>query len=465
MRRLIAIILSLIIPVSMLPAVVDVAFAPYAGAVNLNLNSKWTTFRDPDDGLTGGSESQIFDAGQVVAHGEIDNIRQNIFFIISYPNEARDIQIRISFNSDSAFYHDGSFWFVSQSNPDSIRPFQIQIAGHINRTDEAGFIAPGTKDGWVSFSDRIEKAGEVIIDLDDYTVPIAVYGEYVYSVDFDFGIYFPGEIENGTLEYEGKTYTIMPGDDYSSEIEVTVEIGSTGREIEANPQILSFVIPFSGYYDPTMEAGQELSTDVSSALSVNVLPGAATIDLINDQGKTIDIAEIDYGIYNLNASYDQAGEDVLLFLSSNPNPFVGDPDGFRFIHEEALNNPSVIIGDTNSLGYKITSVFSPGEQEVVANRPEDVTYDGTAWIDIGDTSTDGVLSNGENAIKTVHHDMAFDPETASIPNPHWHTYRGILQLKLDPLKSSIDAMQPGYYRSTVYVHVVVDENLYANGRL
>ena len=127
-----------------------------------------------------------------------------------------------------------------------------------------------------------------------------------------------------------------------------------------SPKSITYVIPFSGFYDPT-QSGQTYEKDVSSSLSVKILPAAATINLIGDQGKLLDIAEINYGIYNLgNAIVD---DNVLLFISASNNPFVGNDDGFRFVHESTIGNPLAVVNSTNSLGYTITSVFNPDPSE------------------------------------------------------------------------------------------------------
>ena len=323
------------------------------------------------------------------------------------------------------------------------------------------------------YAKKLENGISLSINLDNDNFDYLLYGSIYYQIDFNIGIYLPGEINNGTLTFEnvddsdsslkGKSYTLMPGEDYSAEITVTVQVeGPT-----SSPQSVTYVIPFSGYYDPTLEPGQSYSEEVSSSLSVNILPAASAIDLINNQGDTLDIAEISYGIYNLKSDY-VVDDDILLFLSASPNPFVGNQNGFRFIHESAIDNPNAVINSTNSLGYTITSKFNPapGETETSTasnngSRPSDVTYDGTSWIDISDTTGHLNSDNGAQAIETVHHSQSH--KYASISNPHWHTYRGLLQLQLDSLPSSIDALQQGYYRSNIYVHVVVDENLYNFG--
>lgn len=443
---------------------IDLSFSPFAGAVNVNLNAKteWQSVR-PIDNPTGES-GQIFDNAQIVAHGEIRDITYS---------EAGEINVIVSCDSNS--YEDGYFWFVSQSNPDSKRPFQLQLAGPIRYH---GYEIRGNVTYHdakkVEYAKKLENGISLSINLNnDNFYYGGGHASNYYQIDFNIGIYLPGEINNGTLTFEnvddndsnlkGKSYTLMPGEDYSAEITVTVQVAGP----TSSPQSVTYVIPFSGYYDPTLEPGQSYSEEVSSSLSVNILPAASAIDLINNQGDTLDIAEISYGIYNLKSDY-VVDDDILLFLSASPNPFVGNQNGFRFIHESAIDNPNAVINSTNSLGYTITSKFNPapGETETSTarnngSRPSDVTYDGTSWIDISDTTGHLNSDNGAQAIETVHHSQSH--KYASISNPHWHTYRGLLQLQLDSLPSSIDALQQGYYRSNIYVHVVVDENLYNFG--
>ena len=65
------------------------------------------------------------------------------------------------------------------------------------------------------------------------------------------------------------------------------------------------LLPFSGYYDPTLEPGQSYSEEVSSSLSVNILPAASAIDLIKKLPRFsgLELNEVMFGTVKLELRF------------------------------------------------------------------------------------------------------------------------------------------------------------------
>lgn len=440
----------------------DMYFAPYAASSNINLNTP--DFSNP---AVSAENHDWFQENRIVALAALYDFDWRYYKFGIWEDieisDAIDYGLRITISSNS--FHDGMFWFVSQSNPDSQRPFTLQVAGQ-TMTES---YAPVSKNNYGVVGDsNWNQSGssyyiDIIPDEDDlkkYSTGVPNVG-HIYNImtTCDIGIVLPGEINNGVLKSDtsGPTYIIAPANDYSAEIVVKIELITKNHVIvtettkpnwHTGPTCIEYTIPFSGFYDP-IQVGQGLGwgvtepLEIGSSLAIEILPGAANFDLGNQSQTDIPIANINYAIYNLaavsggNAAID---EQVFIFLSSSPSPYMPGSK-FRFVHEDVGINEEPT--PENSINYTIKAVST----ENPSNIP--VVFDGTDYLD-----GDGSIYPGDKRLTTEHHEEVLSH--ARYPSRHWHTFIGQLQLSLVPNPRLI---VPGYYDSYVYVHVIVDDSL------
>ena len=182
---------------------------------------------------------------------------------------------------------------------------------------------------------------------------------------------------------------------------------------------------------------------------------AANIDLLNDQGKDdIPIASVNFSLFGLDSDVTYDNEDVFLFLSSSSNPFDSSASEFRFVHKDVGFGEA--ITDSNSIGYKIRAVpdFDAMKSADSIEGITEVTYYGADYLTVDGTYPD---------VNQRMHTACYKEELGDMfggGSVHWHSYSGTLYLELD---TNNVIMDEGLYRSTVYVHVVTDENISKRG--
>ncbi len=430
---------------------------PFNAITNINLNAKssWQSPRpvpEQGDGLTGTSLinnwKQPFDDTQIVVLGALYWVPY-LDFSNNYGDiqcfDAKEYWVKFTIESDS---FDGKyFWLTSQSNPDSKRPFNLQLAVEYRRENQSTDVR------WTNGDDNL-------LDTFDLKQPQIQFERndrntiYYHTIIANVGIILPGEINNGTLTIDGKSYPIASASDYSSEITVTMTLMKGGYACSpddlprnmapGSPVELSYTFPLSGFYDPTIEAGPDESKylEPSSSLNINMLPKVANMDLLLDQGSEVPIANLEYAIYNINNNQALSSSaiiednDVFVFLSASSNPYAESKRGFEFVHtnvtsEEQKNNQ-------NTIGYTIT-VQPDGSSEII-------TFDGKDFLS-GDGS-----ANPQNRITTEHHAETLSHASTDIFR-HWHSVEASMNLTLDAVPYTLDE---GYYRSYVYVHAIVN---------
>ncbi len=465
LRRIMLLLISLLIPFFAFAGGThedysrDLYFAPYLGSANINLNTP--DWKEPISG-TREDSSNRFAENRLVAIAALygfsrDELKDNGY------------GMKITITGDSFDPSNNCFWMVSQSNPDSKRPFTLQMAGSIRYFPQAattngklinldygciGIDNDNTSYTWEYVGNGFSKK---IYVSNNYLNRSAVNNSFY--IICDFAMVLPGDIHNGILTYNNSQYVLAPASDYSASITIRVElIDSSGNLVsytgsdnidQAFPvnNYWEYSIPFSGFYDPLLRGSNsdEAPDEIGSSLSIEVLPGAGNIDLGNQSQVDIPIANINYSIYNLaltNANADLIDENVFIFLSANPNPRVGDSNGFRFVHEDVGINESPT--PENSINYTIKAVST----EDTSSLP--VIFDGTDYLE-----GDGLVHPGNQKLSTKHNEEVLS-HAEQQRNRHWHTFVGQLQLSLVPNPRLI---VPGYYDSYVYVHVIVDDSL------
>lgn len=464
MRKVYIIIINLFLSVCSIFAFSDYYMAPY-GSVLFNLNSpEWSTKQNItlNGGGANGPTGEIFESGRTLIIGGIDQLEELIDLgpLGGLGNEIERYSFKLEF--DGAQFDGTYFWFTKQSDPAFRRPFQIQIGYRVYREGVLG-NSPQYFDLGL-----IEGSGDLILEAEAPGLAEIIgdiFSSGTYYVSFEFGIILPGEIKNGVLAMDGisSSMPIASGYDYSSEIDVTVTLIDSlpdwlgGKEYPP----ISFTIPFSGYYDPRVAS--EVAPETSASLFVKPNARAANIDLLNDQGKTdIPIADIDFSVFGL-ADEVYENDDIFMFLSSSSNPFDSSVSEFRFVHKDVGFGDA--ITESNSIGYKIKAVPSQETIEAAATSETstdsviEVTYDGTDYLTI-----DGSKPEATQRMYTACYKEALGTTEglSGGRKVHWHSYSGTLYLELD---TNNVIMDEGLYRSTVYVHVVTDENISKRGEV
>ncbi len=452
---LILLILSFHSPVF---ALEDLYLGPYGGSINVNLNNtnaKW------NKGAWGGQDQKgaPFEDGQIVAVGALYRLEYRAF----RGHEARDYGLRVTFFSNSN--ENGYFWFTSQSNPDSRRPFYLNVAGQVrkhilgdNHNNEFENWGLYPKESTASIADSIE----IYADVGGWALDISIIP--------DIAIVLPGEIVNGVLTIPSdqsvsgreEKYSIVSASDYSCDITVRYEIidksGNVVTHIDGynGPYSQEITIPFSGFYDPLIAPTEEdnsIPPELSSALSVHTYPAAANIDLRNDQGTSMHIADISYAVYNVKERTDSNYYDdsIYIFLSASPNPYSQDINGFRFVHEDVA--PGVNPSARQSLGYTVTV---NGDQDTVAHGGTDeASFNGDEYLSV-EGSVGKVAPDNDAKIITGCYTEDVSHTAAENIHRHWHSFNGEIWLNLD-VNREAPVMEAGYYHSNVYVHAIVDE--------
>lgn len=419
----------------------EIYLGPFNSITNINLNSPaWGDEKTQADYDSIGSGDDLFADNQYVVTGALYNVSEGI----SGENKEKNFGIEVSVNSDS---WDGEyFWFTSQSNPDSKRPFILQVT---LQTRDVYLGWAGTTN--ISYNRQVfTLKGNLEPQSYYFSNRGTSYYTYYRILLFDIAIVLPGEIKNGVLTLDdGRTYSIASADDYSADLSITLRLvkrnGASNPSGWSGPEELSYSCPISGFYDPTVAAdSHETVTDTSSSLNISASPKAANVDLLRDQGESnsFEIANFSYAIYNVNNNKLLSGDqqlddnDIFLFLSASSNPYAQNKRGFEFVHtnvtsEEQKNNQ-------NTIGYTITV------QSDDAAHPT-VVFDGTEFLE-GDGS-----NNPKDRIGTTCHTENL--QHSSNPDRHWHSVDGTMYLTLDAVPYTLDE---GYYRSYVYVHAIVN---------
>ena len=418
---------------------------PYGGSVNVNLNTpSWQEVESPRANPFGGDN-------RIVALIALTQLTED---------QAKEYGLRITISSPSE--RNGYFWFTSQSNPDSQRPFFLQVAGQYRGNSRYGLTDKNKGALWGIFPSNssyvdVKASNGDIDDVDGITITN-------FALIPDIGFILPGEISNGVLKIPSEesasgfeeVYSIVPAEDYSCDVTIRVEIiDRNGSPVSpgsisgyAGPCELELTIPFSGYYDPLQGEGTTTDfafSELSSALSVRSLPKTATFDLINDQGETFPIAEIDYSVYNLRNYNDSEAYDdsIFVFLSASPDPYVGNQDGFRFVHEDVASGFAPNVDEY--IPYTLSVIPDAHTAEEIGSSPID--FSGKEYI-----AQDGTYSQDFNKLVT-RHNVESTPE-AKQEETHWHSFGGTIELNLG---HELTTMKSGYYKSYVYVHAIVDE--------
>ena len=363
----------------------------------------------------------------------------------------------------------GDFCFVSESNPTYKRPFELML---FYTKHEEKFRLFGD-------NEIIETHGYYKIDsTTKFPIPLSTPGTDADSFYLDSFVHFnlvlvlPGTFNSdGSLNYNG-THPLINADDYTAYVTITLESPVADNHIQM------ITIPFSGFFNG-VSSSQEAKRDDAINVTVNRLPAATNLDIetLSDPDKEeqrVHVADIKM-LYFWNDALDEktgrplydppASDSIRMFFSASNDPFYSNRNGFELVHSSvdiaSIHNPY------NSIGYRIEA------NSYTVTAPEDKSN----WIyhnTNGDTSigsptlraftgedkiidvTDRTLSNevvtpGVFIYPEIHRARSSQNDF----DRYYSYWESPVYLVMD--KRQVDNMFAGRYTSTVYFHVVADE--------
>ena len=344
------------------------------------------------------------------------------------------------------------FNFVSSSNPAFKRPFSIVVV------IDYAIIRENTSEWWQSDnSGYYEVDYQTRFRIEDSSTRYVDIGQTGGSFNDDYeGAKFwasinvllelEGEVAGGVLRFDdGTEMPLADLDDYTATVTLSVSCtANTG----INPAS-TITIPFSGFYDSRLGSSADNGGNLS-ALSVRPTARASTINLLEDQGETIEVASIDFlrlisSKNPVSTSGEVEGEEYFapyksrIFLSSSANPDVNAGE-FRFIHNQIA--PGGIIDDRNSIRYTVRAT----DNDTWATA----YFDGTMTaLEIDNAERDVIVPN--NRSSASHGGYGTEGST-------WQEYDGTIEIILDKKENT---MYSGAYHSYVYIHVFTEDGSHA----
>ena len=423
-RGFIGCMIFLMVCISSISAI-DVNLVAYPGSFGVDLasgdypkrtaNVQWQ--HDNQETL---SDVNFYQRKHTVAHGGI--------FGIALKNSDPTYTVR--------FECPNGFNFTNNSNPAYIRPFKLQVVQN-----------------WVGNTIKTVGDGNLIFEgMAERTYTWAESGCAFKDGNnteskFDLLLVLEGTVTNGVLDINGQKYPLAEGE-YSAVVNIIIEgyyTDEDNRKVDLPTKIIT--IPFSGYY----YEDENTSINVDSTVGVSLVPSAnaANLDIRTMGGQDYEIATLDVlkyiaagesstHDYSYSDNPDHLDNDLRIFLSSSPNPFVSGGD-FSLVHT------SVPVGglltNANHVGYTVFAVSNNDRTDAKVFRGGSTVYD------IMNASAD------PSSYIVTDHTGVRDISGTSLD---YHTYNGRLYIRMN---RPVTSMLPGIYRSTVYVHVVVDDDI------
>ena len=380
--------------------------------------------------------------------------------------ESHTMEVRITCSNDELA-------FVSESNPTYKRPFELWLFKTQTVNDDYLWSEPRE-----TFSYEKLEIGKTAT-LKTIPTDRPVIGDVGTSfAHFNLVLVLPGEFDSeGKLLYDkdgrGKIpYPLINADDYTAYVTITLSSTTAVN----SPQTIT--IPFSGYFNG-VSSSEEAKRDDAINVTVNRMPAATNLDIetLSDPDKEeqrVHVADIKM-LYFWNDALDEktglplydspASDSIRMFFSASNDPFYSNRNGFELVHSSvdiaSIHNPY------NSIGYRIEA------NSYTVTAPEDKSN----WIyhnTNGDTSIGSPTLRaftGEDKITDVTDrklsNEVVTPGAFIYPEIHgarssqddfdrYYSYwESPVYLVMD--KRQVDNMFAGRYTSTVYFHVVADE--------
>lgn len=383
----------------------------------------------------GGQYSEV----EIIAHGgifdsDLSNTLQNMGKLDV--SDMVDNPIYLTINCP------GGFFFVSQSNSTYKVPFQLAVVQRYHKTtldwEEYGF---GKRRNIIDFNEDSTKDIYVVSDYNstcslsyDTNMPNdkniiqerewGLLGDWVdtnsthdatvnHSSWFDIVLILPGQLNSDktAIEYDGKEYPILPGDDYAASVTITMRWKDyTG----------SITIPFSGYIPDSFNTGANPMQ--ASSLYLQPTGASANLNLKTDYNRWITIANISYQNYVRSSNTKPA----YLFASANSSPFVQDTQGFMLVHEDSKLTATPDADE--KVTFKIKIVDQNGKSEEFLGK--DYVSDTGITKSLSTTSTTRQIGQGEHTV---------------------YEFNGRMDIFIE---QPLENMKKGRYEDEVFLHVV-----------
>ena len=445
MRKAFASIFILLLGLSCIWAA-NISIIPYSGANDVNMAS--VKFQGTVSGFKN-SGSNVWTDENLSAY---DSEKSKSYYCDDHMVAAGGVygvndsesgkKVSITVNCASGFY------FRSLSHPNSIRPFEL-------------ILVPRYHDGWrlgdvthtgdpILFNDSYNnKTRDITYDFNRWTTGNP-------RIWFDIILVLPLDetpISNSNyIEAYGRRYALMPAQDYTAIVEITVEW--PGAETQ------KLIIPFSGYYTGTTnDTGEEVPQSVS--FQVSTTAAASNLTISNQGNPRVEIGAIDFilnpkqeelidegwGADTYNVWY-YDDDYTKIFLSSSNDPYDADADEFQLIHTSVMSGQTPMT-NYNHIGFDI---YVDGDEGEGLNDGESAPS-GIRNVIRQFTGTDNVSSGDvSNAIIPIR---VRETNTHVNNNRYeYFKYSGKMYVQID---TPVSTMLPGSYMGNVYVHVVTDD--------
>lgn len=384
------------------------AVAPRSGGFGLNMASDYYAFPDSINhagaGMPSSAGSGKYGDDAIIAIAGVWNI--NTWSNTPgtggyYADENYDSPMTITVSCDNGFY------FVSNSNPDAKRPFEVKLVFSTSTSSDP--FEPGLEANTDRFSAiSLGKNSEIRIDSEEFPHSDYSWGwgrwRYIWC-DIVICLPYVSHTSTGSLVTgDGHVYNLVEATDYSAVVTINVEW---------NGQYDSITIPMSGYYSRNP---QEM--DSSASLVINTLPRAMNLNISEDNRGYAPVANVHFMSNSDNVQH--------IFLSASNDPNVPAPRGFELVHSSV--NYSTPLTSLNSIGF--TAMLRSD------NKTEE--FEGSDYINGSDIP--GILM-----------DLITDSDTGS--TVQYSEFNGDIQVLIDPVQEDV-AMLDGQYTGNIYVHVV-----------
>ncbi len=446
MRKAFATISILLLGLSCIWSEANISIIPYSGANDVNMAS--VKFQGTVSGFKN-SGSNVWTDENLSAY---DSEKSKSYYCDDHMVAAGGVygvndsesgkKVSITVNCASGFY------FRSLSHPNSIRPFEL-------------ILVPRYHDGWrlgdvthtgdpILFNDSYNnKTRDITYDFNRWTTGNP-------RIWFDIILVLPLDetpISNSNyIEAYGRRYALMPAQDYTAIVEITVEW--PGAETQ------KLIIPFSGYYTGTTnDTGEEVPQSVS--FQVSTTAAASNLTISNQGNPRVEIGAIDFilnpkqeelidegwGADTYNVWY-YDDDYTKIFLSSSNDPYDADADEFQLIHTSVMSGQTPMT-NYNHIGFDI---YVDGDEGEGLNDGESAPS-GIRNVIRQFTGTDNVSSGDvSNAIIPIR---VRETNTHVNNNRYeYFKYSGKMYVQID---TPVSTMLPGSYMGNVYVHVVTDD--------
>ena len=351
---------------------------------------------------------------------EMIGLIQFYYYNSSYYHYAQDItmdgKIRVTVTCPNGFY------LTSQSNPNYKRPFQILV-----------------RSSWNGGTSQLITEDSPTIDFDINNND----GEF----HLDVVISLPGETNNTTKECtvttNGKSviYSLNDLDDYSAVVTFDVEyLDDDGNVIEdesGNALKKSVTLPFSGYYDSSVNNPQPSDDAVSMNIIMN--SEAYNIDIKNKRGVWIPIGELYFNLMIGKAFSTE--KKAAIFFSSSENPDDTNAKTFTMVHDDV--GATTPLTSQNSIGFTLRTVDMNDSSSVK-------TFNGNSSFDENKTSDYIYFSSSDLEIDYMYTYYAGYRNQNQVRS--YYRYAGRIEIMLD---NNDITMHEGRYTETIYVHVMV----------